>query len=96
MIWNAVGKDRCKEFDIGVMMPKNDRCDRSELRKINPKMEGKQKELLDLHVENSIHFVIERPLRHQEIFSPLGLFRKLTTSRNTKVIQITTFFDYQT
>ncbi|GFS17251.1 hypothetical protein ElyMa_006817800 [Elysia marginata] len=39
--------------------------------------------------------MIERHLRHQEIFSPLALTRKLTTMKNCQVIQMTTFLDYQ-
>ncbi|GFO18370.1 envelope glycoprotein d, partial [Plakobranchus ocellatus] len=44
---------------------------------------------------DSIHSVIERHLRHQEILSPLGLVKKLTSIRNSKVIQMVSFLDYQ-
>ncbi|GFO02652.1 hypothetical protein PoB_002915700 [Plakobranchus ocellatus] len=44
---------------------------------------------------DSIHSVVERHLRHQEIFSPLGLVKKLTSIRNPKVIQMVFFLDYQ-
>ena len=44
---------------------------------------------------DSVHSVIERHLRHQKVYSPLGLIRKLTTIRNSQTIQLSQFFDYQ-
>ena len=44
---------------------------------------------------DSVHSIIERHLRHQEVYSPLGLIRKLTTIRNSQTIQLSQFFDYQ-
>ncbi|KAK3790812.1 hypothetical protein RRG08_038303 [Elysia crispata] len=45
--------------------------------------------------EDSVNSVIERHLRHQEVYSPLGLIRKLTTIRNSQTIQLSQFFDHQ-
>ncbi|GFO36510.1 DNA repair protein rhp54 [Plakobranchus ocellatus] len=44
---------------------------------------------------DSMHSVIQRHLKHQEIFSPLGLVRKLNTIKNTQTIQMTDFWDFQ-
>ena len=45
---------------------------------------------------DNVHSVIERHLRHQEVYSPAGLLKKLSTIKNCKVIQLSDFFDYYT
>ena len=40
---------------------------------------------------DNVHSVIERHLRHQEVYSPVGLLKKLNTIKNCKVIRVSDF-----
>ncbi|GFO18371.1 hypothetical protein PoB_004487600 [Plakobranchus ocellatus] len=48
------------DFNIGFIAPKKDRCDKCELGRVNPNMQGNEKDLLDLHVSNYKLTVAER------------------------------------